>query len=258
MTLAEQIFYGMFKPSKYKEMIELSRKRFVGYVVVMMLVLGLIGFVVPTAAIISSFGGFEKLFTKTLGEVEYKDGTLTVENHLKTKITQLNLYVDTDQATVSNDSLDKQGAFMAVGNQTIRLSFVTGSKVTDYAVYRMSDYVDGTFTNKELVAMIPYIYGGLALSFLFNCLGYFIKYAFIALLLSFLVNSLNRNLNLHLSFGEVFALCFYAQSFAMMLSNLNLALNMAFPSLLVSIVDIFVTVHMITASVTYMRIGRDL
>lgn len=62
MTFSEQIVYGWFKPSKYKDMIELPRRRFVAYVIVMMLVLSIVSYVVPTASIIFGFGGFEKLF----------------------------------------------------------------------------------------------------------------------------------------------------------------------------------------------------
>ena len=72
MTFSEQIVYGWFKPSKYKDMIELPRRRFVAYVIAMMLVLAIVSYVVPTASIISGFGGFEKLFTQSLGEVNIR------------------------------------------------------------------------------------------------------------------------------------------------------------------------------------------
>lgn len=256
MTFSEQIVYGFFKPAKYKEMLELRTRRFVLYIVVMMLGLSVLGFVMPTAAIISDFKGFEHLFTKSLGQVEYADGSLSVENNLKMKIAQLNFYVDTEQSTVSNASLNKQGAFVAVGSETVRFTIVVGSRITDYAVYRLSDYVEGTFNNQDLVEMIPYIYGSLFVSFLFTGVGYFLKYAFVALLLSLIANSMNKQMNLHLSFGEVFAICFYGQSFAMVLSNLNLALGLL-PSFLVSLIGIFVTVHMITVALATIKVGYD-
>ena len=66
MTFSEQIVYGWFKPSKYKDMIELPRRRFVAYVIVMMLVLSIVSYVVPTASIIFGFGGFEKQIIRTI------------------------------------------------------------------------------------------------------------------------------------------------------------------------------------------------
>ena len=44
MTFSEQIVYGWFKPSKYKDMIELPRRRFVAYVIAMMLVLAIVSY----------------------------------------------------------------------------------------------------------------------------------------------------------------------------------------------------------------------
>ena len=126
MTFSEQIVYGWFKPSKYKNMIELPCRRFVAYVIVMMLVLAVVSYVVPTASIISGFGGFEKLFTQSLGEVNYTDDTLSVSNNFDMHINSANFLVDTTQETVQNDSLKKQGMFFAVGSKTVRVSMVIG------------------------------------------------------------------------------------------------------------------------------------
>ena len=257
MTFSEQIVYGWFKPSKYKDMIELPRRRFVVYVIVMMLVLAIVGYVVPTASIISGFGGFEKLFTKSLGDVSYADDTLSVSNKFDMHINSANFLVDTSQETVQNESLKKQGMFLAVGSKTVRISVVFGSKVTDYGVYYLSDYLTDGFSNDSLVAMIPSIYAVLFMTMIGTMISYFAKYAVVALLFSILVNSMNRQFHMNLRFGQVFALCFYGQSFAMILSNFNQAVNL-FPSLLVSIIGIFVTVHMITVSVALMKNEREL
>ncbi len=255
MTLSEQIVYGLFKPSKYKDMVELPTKKFVAYVIVMMLVLGIVGFVVPTASIISGFGGFEKLFSQSLGQVEYKDGELSVSNDFNMHINYANFIVDTSQETVQNEKLKKEGMFIAVGSKTVRVSVVLGSKVTDYGIYYLSDYLEEGFNNDSLLALIPSIYMGFFLTLIGTMISYFMKYAFISLLLSILVNSMNKQFHLNLRFGQVFELCFYAQSFGMVLSNFNLAINLL-PAMIVSIIGIFVTVHMLTMSVVTMKQER--
>lgn len=257
MTFSEQIVYGWFRPARYKDMIELPRRRFVAYVIVMMLVLSIVDFVIPVASIISGFGGFEKLFTESLGEVSYAEGALSVSNEFDMHINSANFLVDTSQETIQNQSLKKQGMFLAVGSKTVRISMVLGSKVTDYGVYYLSDYLSEGFNNDSLVAKIPSIYAVLFLSLLGTMLSFFVKYAVVALLFSILVNSMNRQFHLNLRFGQVFALCFYGQSFAMILSNFNQAIGLL-PTLLVSIVGIFVTVHMITVSVALIKDEREL
>lgn len=257
MTFSEQIVYGCFRPAKYKEMLELPRKRFVLYVIVMMLVLGIVGFVLPTASVISRFGGFEQLFETSLGEVRFQNERLSVANQYNFQINYANLLIDTTQETVANESLTKQGMFIAVGSKTVRVSAVVGSKVTDYGVYYLSDYLMDGFSNESLLAMIPSIYMALFFSLLGVMISYFIKYAVVALVFSILVNGMNKQFHLGLSFGQVFVLCFYGQSFAMILSNFNAFVSFL-PSMLVSIIGIFVTVHMITMSVALMKNEKEL
>lgn len=257
MTFSEQIVYALFRPAKYKEMLKLPRRRFVAYVIVMMLVLGIVGFVIPTASIISGFGGFEKLFSSSIGEVRYENGALSVSHDFDMHINYANFLVDTTKETIPNSSLKKQGMFVAVGSKTVRISAVVGSKVTDYGVYHLSDYLMDGFNNQNLLNMIPTIYASLAFAFIGTMLSYFIKYAIVALLFSLLVNGMNRQFQLNLTFGQVFSLCFYGQSFAMLFSNFNEAISLL-PSLLVSVIGIFVTVHMITMSVALMKNEREM
>lgn len=66
MTFSEQIVYGWFKPSKYKDMIELPRRRFVAYVIAMMLVLAIVSYVVPTASIISGLADLRSFSHRVL------------------------------------------------------------------------------------------------------------------------------------------------------------------------------------------------
>ena len=252
MGISEQIVYGMFKPKKHIDLIELPRRKFVVYVIVMMLALSVVGFVVPMASIISGFGGFEKLFTQSLGNVEYKDGQLSVSNDFNMHINYANFLVDTTKETVPNEQLTKEGMFVAVGSKTVRISSVIGSKVTDYGVYYLSDYLPDGFNNDDLVAMIPSIYTVFILTGIGMMISYFVKYGFISLLLAVFANSLNKEFELKLSFGQVFALCFYSQSFGMILSNFNLAINLL-PSIIVSIVGIVVTFNMLTASIANIR-----
>ncbi len=82
---------------------------------------------------------------QSLGEVNYTDDTLSVSNNFDMHINAANFLVDTSQETVKNESLKKQGMFLAVGSKTVRISMVLGSKVTDYGVYYLSDYLQDGF-----------------------------------------------------------------------------------------------------------------
>ncbi|MGN0368228.1 MAG: DUF1189 family protein [Wujia sp.] len=256
MTFAEQIVYGWFCPSRYKDLLELKRGRFVSYVIVMMLALGIVGYAVPVASTISGFGGFETLFTDNLGTVSYEKGALSVEHQFNMHINYANVLIDTTKETIPNEDLKKEGMFLAIGSKTLRMTAVIGSEITDYQVYHLDELLFDGFTNQTLVDMIPSIYVTLVIMFLANTFGYFLKYGFIALLFYFLVNSMNKQFDLNLQKGQSYALCFYGQSFAMIISNFNQAAGLL-PAMLVSIIGMFVTVHMITASVAYLKNAKE-
>ena len=247
MTFSEQIVYGMFKPSKYKEILELKKGRTVLYVIVLMLVLGIVAFLIPTAALITGFGGFEKLFTQKVAPFSFSDGELTIERPFEMTFDYNNILIDSSVETITDNMLEKDGIYYAAGSKTIRLSYVLGRNIYDYQAVELKYLLPEGLDNQMMCEFIPGIYLFLVLMFLGTCLGFFIKYAIYALILSICIQSVNKRMELGLSYGQVFMLCFYGQSFAMVLTNFNMALGLL-PTTLVSIVGIFVSIHIITTA----------
>ena len=257
MTLSEQIVYGIFKPGKYKEMIELKKGRSVLYVIVMMLALGIVGFAIPTSATIAGFGGFTNLFEKKMAPISYAEGQMSIERPFSINLGSVKVVINTEKDHVTEEAVRAPGAYVAFGGKFVNLYISAGGRVEDFGGYRLSDILPPAFDNRTLVRGIPYIYAYLVLAFIISCIGYFLKYAVISLIFSIAVNGLNKQLALGMSFGQVFMLCFYGQSAAMLLSNFNAALALL-PSMVVSVVGIFISVHMMTTSIALMRHDRDL
>lgn len=252
MTFSEQIWYGLFKPSKYKEVLELKARRSVLYVVVLMLILGLVTFVMPTAAVIAGFGGMEKLFTETMSPMSYDGEELTIERPFRMAVEGSIFIIDTESYTVPDSKLEKDGAYIAVGSKNIRLTTVIGGQIWSDSTMPLNQVIGAGFNNQSLVSLIPAIYVSLFICYLIMCLGYFIKYAVFALILSIFINSVNKQMNIGLSFGQVFMLCFYGQSLGMVISNFNLAIGFIDPTI-VSLVTMFVSIHFITSAVMLMN-----
>ena len=256
MTFSEQIVYAMFKPSRYKEMVNLKTGRSVLFIVVMMLVLGIVSFLVPTGAYITGFGGFETLFTERMGTMEYKDGELSIDRPFEMSYDYNNILIDTSVESITDEMMDKDGAYLAVGSKTLRMTFAYDGEVIDYMTVPLDTLIEEGFTNESLCDIIPNIYAYLVLVFVLTSIGYFIKYAVIALILSIFYNSLNKQFEFGLSYGQVFMVCFYGQTFGYILSNFNAALGLL-PQLLVSSVSIFISIHMITYSAALMKSDKQ-
>lgn len=252
MTVAEQIVYAMFKPSKYKEMLQLKKGRFSTFVIIIMLVLGIVTFVIPAGAFITGFGGFESLFENQLSTLSFKDGALSLEQPFRMDIGGVTLMINTENERVEDELLRHDGVYIAIGSKIMRMAYSLDGKTTDYQISDITGMFTEDFDSKNLVQMIPSIYVYMFLTFLFACVGFFVKYAVIALLYSLFVSSVNRSMELHLSYGEIFQICFYGQTLGIILSNFNAALGWL-PTFIVSIVGIFISIHMITLSVVLMN-----
>ncbi len=252
MTFSEQIVYAMFKPSKYKELIKLKQGRFNLFVVVIMLVLGIVTFVIPAGATITGFGGFEKLFKNQLATIRYEDGGLKLDTQFRMKVNGLNIVMQTDGETVDDSELSKDGVYLAIGSKM--LSFVTtiDGNTSHYQDMDISGLFDENFNCDSLVKFIPNIYIYMFVVFIFDCVGFFIKYAVMALLFGLFINTINKTMNMNMTFGEVFKLCFYGQTLGIIISNFNTALGLL-PATVVSVICVFISVHMITTSVVFMN-----
>lgn len=255
MTFSEQIVYAMFKPSKYKEMLELKKRRFVLFTFVMMIVLGIVTFVVPTGAYIAGFGGFTKLFSEKMAPLKYQNETLTIEKPFELALNGTHILIDTEADTVDDSKLNKNGVYISLGSKKVKLSIVLDKEATTYQTMELDYLLPDGLDNDMLVSFIPGIYAYFVLTFIMTGVGFFLKYALFAVILAMLVSSFAKRLELALTFGELFMICFYGQTFGMILVNFNAAIGLL-PEILVSLVAVFVSVRMITGAIASMYTGN--
>lgn len=257
MTLSEQIVYGMIKPSRYGELIKLKKGRFASYVAVIMLALSIITFAIPTAAIITGFGGFEKLFTKSMSAIEYNEGRLTMEKPFEMSVGYLHLIIDTENDTVPMEELKRDGIYYTFGEKNFKLVYTISRQVLSEQSIPVSKILPEGFDNETLCNAIPAIYAALVVGFLAIAIGFFLKYGLFALVLALCVKSINRRMELGLSFRELFMICFYAQSLFIFVNNINAALGLL-PTLILSIAGFFVSINFVsTALITIGKAKKE-
>lgn len=252
MTLSEQIVYGMVKPSKYKEILELKRSRWIGYLVVMMMALSVFSFGIPVASTIQGFGGFKNLFNKTIPPFEYVNEELSIEKPYKMSFDLAHIVINTEYDTVPNDILEKDGIYYAIGKKNLKMVYMVGGKVQVEKISELDMLLSEGFNNEVLCDTIPGIYLFLVIMFFLSALGHFIANGFFALLLAVCVNSMNKHMEIGLSFGKVFVLCFYGQSLYMVISTVNGIVGLL-PSIMVTMVGLFVSIRFITTALLSMN-----
>ncbi len=256
MTFSEQIVYGMFRPHRYKELIELPSRRSAGYVAVMMLILCLVGYIIPVSSSIAGFGGFTRLFSQEMPKLEYSSGALNAQRPFMLSINGVHIVINTEADEVSESRMRDDGAYIAIGAKKLTLNISYGGEISSYGRMSLSSILPENFTNDDLVNAVPYIYAYLVLGLIVSLMSYVLKYSVIALLLAAVLRLLVRQLDLRISYAKLFMVSFYGQSLGFIISNFNSALGLL-PSFIVSGIGIFITIHMITTAIAFMKGGEE-
>jgi hypothetical protein len=247
VSVWQQLFYALAKPGKYLEMLELSAWKSIKYMFVLMLLVAILVNAVPTAAVITGFGGFRNLFLNKLPAFQMVDGELQAEDSFDIVISGTHFYMDTTEDSVNADALDDNAFYVAIGRKTAKLILVESGMVTEGGSMNLGDLFADGVNNEALAQLAPYLYVSLVITFLLMVLQYVLRYSLLALIYMIFAWRINRLSGLRLSRPQVFMLCFYAQTLGILLVNINAAFNYAVPSLLVSIVGVIATSRYISA-----------
>lgn len=248
MTFSEQIIFAAFKTGKYADMLKLPKKRFTKFVIILMLVLGIVTFAIPTGAIIVGFGGFENLFMKVMPDITVENGELKIEKPFNLSFNNCNILIDTSEPTPTDEMLTKDGAYIAIGSQNARFAVVADGTVMDYRIFDLRGLFPEGFDNQQLTALITPIYISLFFSFLSGCVGFFLKHSFYAAMLMIVFAAKKKRENVNISNGDMFRLCFYGQTFAMIFGNFNAALGYLIPYSIATFVTLLVTFNMVAGA----------
>lgn len=247
-NVLEQLRLSIVSPKHLVGLSMLRVGKFVRYVILLCFLVTMMTSIVPTAATIASFGGFGKLFRERMPEFTVQNGELHADGTFTLSLAGYQILMDTSENAVSQDKY--QGSFMtiAIGKKRVQVA-VSQNGLTEIAIDRaVSDFFEDGFNREKLISAIPGFYIGLGVTCLISMLWIAIKYLAASLIYMLLSSALARHTGLPLTRGNVFRLCFYAQTIGILLVNLNDALGVLLPSLIVSIVGIFISFRWIFKS----------
>jgi hypothetical protein len=207
----DQIIYSV-QPKKYGELLRQPKRAVVGYVLLLAVLFTIMEYVIPAAGWMASFGGVDNLITKVLPKIEFSQGELTAESKIEIgKESTVHILVDTsvDQMKTSNLDTDKYLSEVLIGkNNMILYSNYAGAAQLDFAQYQ-----NYSFDNQSLLALKPWIYAGLVLSFFTTFFTELISYLVSALplaLIEWIVGRPGRTNRL--SFKKIYLLTLYAKT----------------------------------------------
>ena len=223
-----------------------STSKFVAYVIFLSLFAGLVSFGVPSVSKVASFGGFSTLFENKVPTFEMKDGMLKADKQFKMNISKGTILINTDIDRFKFEDFEKEGIYIAIGSRYTKMVAITDIKDKDsyneiYSYNNQALFVDG-FNNDMLVKMVPFFYIMLFMTYLVISLMKGIKYLLLAVLLTVSSLSLLKVSKLDMSLKDAFRLSFYAQTFSIILVNINEGVGYLVSSLVASVIGVIITV----------------
>ena len=244
--MIEQLRIGILQPKQLIGLSDLTVGRFIRYCLFLGLLIELMLYVIPVAATIIHVG-----FTVSSGQLE-------AERPFSIQLGTYDIVVDTSASTVPEDSLGSAQLTFALGRNRFQ-AIVTENGLQEVLVnQKIGDYLPDGFDRKQLISAIPGFYIALILTGLFMLILTLGKYLLASLLYMLLAWPIVKNTGLYLNKGNVFRLCFYAQTIGMLLVNVNKATGGYIPGMIVSAVGIFITIRLIFKTFApYVRYHTD-
>jgi len=247
-SVIEQLRISIMSPKQLVGLSVLKVSRFVRYVFLLGLLVTIMTYIVPAAATIAGFGGFNKLFREKMPDFYVKNGEMYSAEPFSVAIGDYEIIIDTSEDAVPTDKYIGKFLTIAIGKRRVQVA-VSQNGLTDVAIdQKVSDYFEDGFNREMLINAIPGFYIAIGLMGLFSLAGVILKYLAASVIYMLLAWSLVKTSGLDITRGNCFRLCFYAQTVGILLVNINKALGYLLPSLLVSAVGIFLSLRYIAKS----------
>ena len=254
----EQLRLSIVSPKKLIGLSQLTVGRFVRYLFFLGTLITVMLYVVPVATTLIHVGGLRNLFEEQMPEFSMQNSILKADRPFTINLGTCDIVVDTSGATVDPDSLGNRELTFAIGSRKVQAILTRNGLRSVLVEGRVSDYFPEGFNREMLVEAIPGFYIALFLGGLFVLAFTLVKYLLGALLYMLIAWSIAKRTGLDLTKGNVFRLCFYAQTIGILLVNINSATGGYLPGTIVSMVGIFITMNYIFKTFKpYMRFGQD-
>jgi len=248
MSFFEQLAASITKPSKYFALAKDTLKHKITYIVATAIIMSIMTFVIPAAAVIVGFGGFNNLFSVSMPKMSFEDGTFTASRFFDMEISSVHFYVDTtkESVTMTEEMSEDYSLYFNFGSKKYDIVMTQGDEGNiTLASGQLTEILPEGFDNNTLVKTIPMIYAGLFFDFVLVAVGKALNYMIYSLILMIFVTPLMKKYDNILTTSECFYFCYFAVTFAMLIESINQALGYLIPSFIVLIIGFFFTIRCI-------------
>lgn len=208
MNVLDQMLFAMFKPRRYKELTKLKTMNIVLYVAILVVLLSVVKYAIPTGAYIASRGGITHILDTVVPDFSLENGKLDVKETVEKEFSGSIIVVDT-----SVESFDEKSTEEYLKDYTQCMLISKTNMVVNSGIYsesKFSDLGNVNFDKDMLLQSVPMMYVYLFAAFIVCIVYTLFQFMVMGLLFSLFAMSFNAITDVRLSYGKILKLTLYS------------------------------------------------
>ncbi|MDE5864253.1 MAG: DUF1189 domain-containing protein [Lachnospiraceae bacterium] len=228
MNMTDRFITAMFLPKEYEKLLRLSAGKLVGFVALLILLVTVIRYAVPTLGAIAGMGGVKNIIMNEVPDFKLENGVFTLGERLERtdEINGIYMVVDTsvDKYTSEDVPPNMIEAIMVSKSNMLVYNQVAGvSEMLQDSPF--SDFQGITLSNKIVAGQSHVIYFCLGIILVMMYFVEVIKYIGAGLFYAILMNLMVRAMMVETTFGEVYRMSLYAQAVGVIVNAVMCCIN---------------------------------
>ena len=245
LSLFEMLKVACLKPSEYKNLLQQSVGKLIGYVAILVLLTSFATYGVSMIGFVVGIGGFENLFTNRIPQFQLENGTLTMEHPIEFEIQGIRFVADASKEEVTKSDLSEE----YYSEILISKHNMIMKNVLQQYEMKFNQTEGLTLNNEDLVLWIPYIYVTLAFSYAVLYGMSVVEFCFTAMMFILYAFMINLVYQAKMKKGDLIKVGIYSSTIGVLLVALNNGFHQIIPSILVWFVQITVTLMFIRMAI---------
>ena len=246
-NLIQMIWQAISNPKGYRDFLDLSRKRFKRFIIIIMFIVTLMAVGLQIIVVIINVGGLKNFFKNKIPPFVVRDGEIISEETFDIRMGEFRIYFDAREDSVSTSDLKDGYTYITIGRKRVNV-LTQGANGRYFSTFtrNISSFFRDGMNNDTLVSLTPAIYISIIVAFILRMLLFVLKYWILALIYGMYARGLNMAIgNIHTD-QEITRICLVAQTLGILLVNFNKAIGLPLPGFLMSAVGVFLTIRRIS------------
>lgn len=260
MRMSDRFITAMFLPKDYGKLLKLKTGRIISYFLLLLLLVSVIQYVIPTLGAIAGMGGVKNIILNEIPEFSLKDGKFSFAEKLEQEDENTGVYllVDTSVNKFTKDDIPEDVVEAIMVSSTNILVYNSVSGLGGMVQEDTFDhYKELTITNKTVADASIIIYIAMFFAFIILYVMTFVKYLFSGLFYAVVMYLLTKTMLMETEFGAIYKVALFAQSTGAIVVAVTYCINSTLFILAGSAFNMLITIIIMNKALLQMKMEQD-